>query len=258
VTPAPRSYRGKQSRVFPVWNGILEHRERIGDAIWEFLWCLDGITEETPDDIGKVQGGAPIKAEQIAAVLKRNPEATRKHLRTLRDEKYIRTRRTPYGLVIDVLHSKKFGIWRKEKQPTGVSQPERYNPQLSPIQLKVANKEDSAVERQQEAAAAPASTTTHNPEESVWTFLKIQPCGPTSFRSLLEAGWASRNGSGYSKLIGDAVDAWEATEDQKLKNCAPFFRALAELRRREMLIAQEDDPADYPQIQVAPWGGFPG
>jgi hypothetical protein len=226
-----RRYRGKQSRPIPVWNGVLEHRERIGDAIWEFLWCLDAITQET-DSVGIVHGGAPVKAERIAADLKRDVETTRKNLRKLREKKYIRTRRTAYGFVIEVLNSKKFGIWQKEKHPTGVSLPKRNTPQVSQIHPTGVNKEDSAVERQQKAAAA-ATPVTPKPEDSVWSFLEIQPCGPLSFRTLLETGWARRNGGPYSILIGDTLDAWEAAESKKPRGCAPLFRALSKLRERE-------------------------
>ena len=232
-----RRYRGKQSRPIPVWNGVLEHRGRIGDAIWEFLWCLDAITKDA-DGIGIVHGGVPVKAERLAADLKRDVETTRKNLRKLREKKYIRTRRTPYGFVIEVLNSKKFGIWHKEKHLIGVSLPERYTSQVSQIHLTGVNKEDSAVERQQKAAAAtPALHPPSNPEpeNSVWTFLEISPCGPLPFRALLETGWANRNGGPYSILIGDALDAWKATDGQNPKNCAPLFRALSQLRDREKL-----------------------
>jgi hypothetical protein len=229
-----RRYRGKQSRPIPVWNGVLEHRERIGDAIWEFLWCLDAITQET-DGAGIVLGGAPVKAERIAGDLKRDVETTRKNLRKLREKKYIRTRRTAYGFVIEVLNSKKFGIWQKEKHPTGVSlpeMPERNTSQVSEIHPTGVNKEDSAVERQQKAAAAPGRLTS-KPDDSVWSFLEIHPCGPPSFRTLLETGWARRNGGPYSILIGDTLDVWEATEGEKPKRCAPLFRALSKLRESE-------------------------
>lgn len=85
------------------------------------------------------------------------------------------------------------------------------------------------------AAAAAASHPTPNPEpeNSVWTFLGIQPCGPLPFRTRLEAEWANRNGGPYSILIGDALDAWKATEGQNPKGCAALFRALSKLRDKE-------------------------
>lgn len=110
-----RDFAGKQSFPIPVWNGLLEHRPRIGGAIWEFLWCLDRITSEQ-DGIGLVLGGAPVKAARIAANLQEHPDQAKKNLRRLEAGGYIRRRRTPYGMVLSVLNSCKFGIWRKVKR----------------------------------------------------------------------------------------------------------------------------------------------
>ena len=58
-----------KSYPFPVWSGLLEHRAKMGPAIWEFLWCLDKITTET-DGVGWVLGKQPVKAARIAKDLK--------------------------------------------------------------------------------------------------------------------------------------------------------------------------------------------
>jgi len=42
-------------------------------------------------------------------------ETVRRHMDSLERENYIRRRRTPFGHVIEVLNSRKFGIWKKEK-----------------------------------------------------------------------------------------------------------------------------------------------
>jgi len=74
-----------------------------------------------------------------------------------------------------------------------------------------------------------------NPEDSVWEFLEISPCGPISFRTLLESRWASQNGEPRSVLIGETVDAWEIAEGEKLRRAAQLFAALAKLRENERL-----------------------
>jgi len=208
----------------------------MGDSIWEFLWCLDRITAEH-DGVGLVLGGSPVKLETIIADLKGDKETVRRHLKKLVDGKYIRMRRTPYGQVIEVLHSKKFGIWQKEKPQIAVSLPERSDFFEREKLLKAVSKEDTAVERQQKAAAEPAAashlTSNPEPENSVWSFLEIQPCGPPPFRTLLETGWANRNGEPHSILIRDAVNAWKAADGQNPKYCAPLFRALKKLREHE-------------------------
>jgi hypothetical protein len=116
---------GHTSYPVPIWNGIFEHYDRIADAIWEFLWCIDKITREE-DGVGIVLGGMPVKFERIADELKgSHKETVRRHFKRLEAEKYIRTRRTPYGHVIEVLNSKKFDIWKrkggKEKPQNEVS-----------------------------------------------------------------------------------------------------------------------------------------
>ncbi len=120
-----RKYGDRASHAIPVWNGLLEHCERIGSAIWEFLWCLDKITEEE-DGIGKVLGGAPVKAERITGDLKRGKTVVSKNLQRLKQEGYLKLRRTPYGYVIEVTNSLKFGIWRpwREAQKQQLSEGE--------------------------------------------------------------------------------------------------------------------------------------
>jgi hypothetical protein len=114
--PGDRKYRGGKSYPIPIWNGIFEHAGRIGEALWEFLWCIDKVTKER-DGVGLVLGGAPVKLERIATDLSCGKETARRHFKKLEKEGYIRTRRTPYGQVIEVLNSRKFGIWKPKKKP---------------------------------------------------------------------------------------------------------------------------------------------
>src|ERR1700684_707207 len=120
MTPHGRTYGEKESHPLPIWNGVFEHYGRIGDALWEFLWCIDAITKEK-DGIGLVLGGSPVKLKRIVADLRADRETVRRHLKTLAIENYIRVTRTPYGQIIEVLNSKKFEIWRKEKPQKTVS-----------------------------------------------------------------------------------------------------------------------------------------
>ena len=41
-----RRYGDKGSHPIPVWNGIFDHFERIGIALWSFLWLIDRVTKE--------------------------------------------------------------------------------------------------------------------------------------------------------------------------------------------------------------------
>jgi hypothetical protein len=229
-----RKYGEKTSCPIPVWNGLLEHRKRIGDALWEFLWCLDKVTQER-NGIGSVFGGVPVKLLRIAGDLQSGEHSVRRHLDQLEAGGYIRRRRTPYGFVIEVLNSWKFEVWHsRENVKNGRSLPpkERQKRPVRPSNMadltvkNGRNKEDAAVDATGNAAATP-------PASSAWTFLGIEPCGPLSFRQLLESRWASRSGEPPSGVLGETVDAWEAANEERLPRAARFFIALAKIRERE-------------------------
>src|SRR5258708_1749944 len=107
-----RKYGGKPSHVIPLWNGILEHREKIGPALWEFVWCLAKITREDEHGIGGCLGGAPIDAKRIARDLKEHPNTTYENLIRLANDAYIIRKRTPRGYAIGVVNSRKFNAFR--------------------------------------------------------------------------------------------------------------------------------------------------
>lgn len=110
----------RTSYPFPVWSGLLEHRAKMGPAIWEFLWLLDKITAET-DGMGWALGKQPIKVERIAEDLHESQATAYDNLARLEKHGYITRIRTPYGFQFGVPKSRKFGIWRKrdsEKTPT--------------------------------------------------------------------------------------------------------------------------------------------
>jgi hypothetical protein len=184
-----RRYRDKPSYAIPVWNGLLEHRKQIDGAIWLFLWLLDAVTNEK-DDVGFVHGGAPVKVAAIAQALEFDEWTIRQHFKKLEEGGYIRRRRTPYGYVIHVVKSRKFGVWHGHRRSRVIEQEIGATP-LKRSWENPRNKEDAArnaAMTQQPAAAAP------NPEDSVWGLLKIQPCGPREFQIMLESRWCSRNG----------------------------------------------------------------
>jgi len=209
MTAHGRKYGEKDSHPIPLWNGVFEHYDRIGDALWEFAWCIDRITDER-DDVGIVLGGSPVKIPTIVADLKGSRrETVRRHMDTLESENYIRRRRTPYGHVIEVLNSRKFGIWKKEKQQNGFSLSEEkpIHGCQKPIggwqkPKNDTNKEDSAVTQQYSAAKA-AST--------FWLSVGINPADVTGpFRKTCEDLLSTRNGQSLGEFMGICMDAWEA------------------------------------------------
>lgn len=79
--------RGHGTHVIPVSNGIFEHCEQIGVAIWVFLWMLDRTTKEAPGEDGQteglVYGGRPVLARDIANDLKMPERTVNAHLALL-------------------------------------------------------------------------------------------------------------------------------------------------------------------------------
>jgi hypothetical protein len=103
--------------LFLVSNGLLEHKDRMGATIWEYLWLIDKVTKDEPDGQGKfngvVLGGKPISAVAIATDLKEHVNSARANLKTLAESGYIvRTpaRDSKYSYV--VTNSKKW-FWNR-------------------------------------------------------------------------------------------------------------------------------------------------
>ena len=118
-------------------------------------------------------------------------------------------------------------------------------PKYELVAESVAERAPSSVSSKQESVKQqPAASS--KPEDSVWGFLKIRPCGPVTFRTLVESRWASRNGELSSALIGETVDAWEVAEGERLRHTPQLFRALANLRRKEQ-VSREQEPAEQLQ-----------
>jgi len=112
-----RKYRGQPSYAIPVWNGILEHRPKIGPAVWEFLWCLDKITIEDERGIGWLLGKTPIDTKRIASDLNEHENTAYENMNRLAAEGYIIRKRTPRGYAIGVVNSRKFNAFRSKTDP---------------------------------------------------------------------------------------------------------------------------------------------
>lgn len=232
------------SYPFPLWSGLItaKHREAIGLAIWTFLWFLDRVTADV-EGWGIILGGKPVKDTEIGSQLGIHRNAVSADRKKLLKGHYISAKRTPYGFVYRVRNSRKFGVWGKKRCTTSCAsdaQDPVHPDARKPVQTKKTMQLDHAVD-----AAGPNKNPLLSPEDSVWTFLRIRPCGPVPFQELLESGWKSRNGGPYSRLIGETIDAWEALEGRKLCHCPTLFRALSDLRRQEQaqpLQAQKKPP----------------
>ncbi|MGG1554973.1 helix-turn-helix domain-containing protein [Paenibacillus ferrarius] len=100
-----------ENHIIPISSGLFEHRERIGPAIWEFLWCIDAITAEETDSDGArwglVHGGAPVKHERIALEIGSSQVTVQRNMANLKSRGYIHSVRTARGEIIKVAKNKK-------------------------------------------------------------------------------------------------------------------------------------------------------
>ncbi|MEC1560393.1 phage portal protein [Bacillus haynesii] len=102
-----------QSYPFSVYSGLLTpvHYEKIGNAIWLFLWCISSTTKEIERDgmtWGIVLGNKPLKAAELALQFGVNEKTIRRWLALLERNGYIAVTRAPYGMILSVRQSKKF------------------------------------------------------------------------------------------------------------------------------------------------------
>lgn len=104
-----------------VKNDLLEpkHHNQMGVALWLYLWLLDKMTSISEDGIGKVLGGKPIKYEEVFRDLGVSRRTYGRYVEALEVASYITTKRTPYGLIIEVHKASK--IFGKRSARNGTS-----------------------------------------------------------------------------------------------------------------------------------------
>jgi len=98
----------------PMYEGVLEHRQKIGSALWAFVLLINWTTKEVPDPdcpgeyLGIVRGGKPIAAREIAAALHESVDSTKEHLARLEKGGYIVRTRELNAYTYAVKRSKKW------------------------------------------------------------------------------------------------------------------------------------------------------
>lgn len=93
-------------------NNLLDpkHISQMGVAVWLYMWLIDKMTSIDEDGTGKILGGKPITYEDIKSDLGISIRTYRRWVSILDGEAYIKTLRTPYGIVIHVSKAyKRFG-----------------------------------------------------------------------------------------------------------------------------------------------------
>lgn len=235
----------------------MEHCGKIGSALWEFVWCLDKITEES-DGIGIVLGGAPVKIKQIANDLARGEHTVRRNLERLQDGNYINRTRTPYGFAIRVRNSYKFQIWsRRENVTNGRSLP-RESVQKRPVcPSKMAdltvkngrNKEDAVVDATVDAAAVEPAAVSNTlcPWKVVGSDL---PMGSARFQKIFEHYFATRNGN----LLSEAMERAIQRANKTGVGVPPkFYEAKRVVERREAEELASPADAERLELEALPW-----
>ncbi|MHB8486603.1 MAG: hypothetical protein ACYDCM_12885 [Candidatus Acidiferrales bacterium] len=129
----------------PVSTGVFEHYPKIGEAIWLLLFYVDRTTDEIPAPdgrrVGRVLGGCPMRDAEVAAAFKCSTRTVNRWRRHLTEHGYIRSLRTPYGCVIEVVNSQKWPTKRYDK--AGVSNV----PEVAPLKPNVSYRYDTSGQR---------------------------------------------------------------------------------------------------------------
>jgi DNA-binding Lrp family transcriptional regulator len=115
-----------------VKNNLLEpkHIENMDAAVWLYLWLLDKMTSVNENGVGKVLGGQPITYSLINAELGLSERTYQRWVSKLRETGYIKTIRTPYGLVITVNKAEKI-FSSKRTAKSGVSKKLSVTPKVA-------------------------------------------------------------------------------------------------------------------------------
>lgn len=98
-------------------NDLLEpkHIDKMGSAIWLYLWLVDKMTSISEEGVGLVLGGRPVKYEEVHEELGISRDSYSRWMLKLEKYPYIEATRTPYGTVFKVLKAKK--RFRKNATP---------------------------------------------------------------------------------------------------------------------------------------------
>lgn len=79
----------------------------MGSSVWEFMWCLDKITQIDKNGVGWVLGGKPVNLKDMQDELGGELARISERLSRLEQSKYIIKKRTPYGIIIGVNKAQK-------------------------------------------------------------------------------------------------------------------------------------------------------
>ncbi len=209
-------------RTFPVSAGLLEHKQRMGPAIWEFLFLVDGVTSDQPDGHGEfsgiVQYGNPLSADAVARALQESIDTAKVNLRKLSAEGYVtRQRVVGAGYRYTVVNSKKW-LWKRtngqrvENPSTDKPIDLGNKPAADQVENPPSNKESKTLLRQLKRIPSPRGEFDHppsvDPRHSPVRHL-IQEFYLKKFRVVCT--WNGREGKALSDLLA-ANPRWTETQ----------------------------------------------
>lgn len=108
--------------MLAVSRGLLDHKDRMGPAVWEFLWFVDKVTEDIPDGNGAgkfnglVLGGQAVSLGQIARDLKEHPDTAKRNVKELECKGYIVRRHLPENRCAYMVTNSKKWFWRDNRK----------------------------------------------------------------------------------------------------------------------------------------------
>jgi hypothetical protein len=262
MTNHGRRYGEKDSHPIPVWNGIFDHYERMGIALWSFAWLIDRIPKNGEQNgVGLVLGGKPIKISEMVETMRGSSyKGVRRQLDTLEEQGYISRRRTPYGFVIEVRNSRKWGIWSPketgqkgqsasaESGQKGQSLVERLPKKGTEIAPEGQNKENTAVhssKETQQKAVLPAKS-------KLWEELGVRPGSlPPALLELFEGLYSTKGSQPIGELLSLGLDMWTDQGNKippQLARAAADFRGYEKQKRATACVRPE-----LPELEASPW-----
>lgn len=252
-----RKYGEAASYPIPLWNGLLEkkHFEKIGPALWVYEWLLDRITKEV-DGVGVLLGGKPIKASEIASTYGMNERTARAHIDRLKKAGYIIVKHAPYGLIITVLNSMKFGIWKPSVRSDRNARPhnqrsEENSEDVGKTTARGRKESSDVIKTQQDAAIDAAEKTTAATHANPWNLLGTGvPMGSSKLQKLFQHYASTRNGNPLSEAMERTI--LEAN-NLGVRVPPPFFDAKREVERQERQNQAGLSITEIPELEAEPW-----
>lgn len=125
-------------------NNLLDpkHVEKMGMAVWLYMFLIDKMTSVAEDGRGLVLGGRPLKYSEVKKELGISQNTYTRWVDKLLSYPYIEITRTPYGLVFRVLKAHK--RWKKRITINGESpKTERDSPEMVNVIRSTINRESN-------------------------------------------------------------------------------------------------------------------